>query len=144
MKHIYHKENFSELIARAEAYLRSREDVLFSYLFGSAASGKSHAMSDLDIAVYLAGDDLSGKRMDILGDLIDALKKDEVDLVVLNYAPLPLKARIIRSRRVLSDRVPFVRHAFESATIRGYLDFSKLETRILERRYIHGRQDLGA
>lgn len=133
------KTHISELIAKAEIYLRSREDVLFSYLFGSAASGKLHAMSDLDIAVYVDGEDFSKKRMDILGGLIRALKTDEIDLVILNTATLPLKARIIGSRRLLSDRTPFVRHAFESAVIRSYLDFSKFESRILERRYLNGR-----
>ena len=127
------------MILRAEGFLRSKDDVLFSYLFGSAASGKTHPMSDLDIAVYLEGETTAEGKLDLLGGLIDAVKTDEIDLVVLNTAPLSLKARIIRSRRVLTDRAPFVRHAFESATMRAYLDFSKLESRILERRYLHGR-----
>ncbi|MCF8080935.1 MAG: nucleotidyltransferase domain-containing protein [Desulfobacterales bacterium] len=139
MKPIHKNASFSDLILRAEGFLRSRKDVLFSYLFGSAASGKTHPMSDLDIAVYLDGEPTAEGKLDLLGGLIDAVKTDEIDLVVLNTAPLPLKARIIRSRRVLTDRAPFVRHAFESATMRAYLDFSKLETRILERRYLHGR-----
>jgi predicted nucleotidyltransferase len=144
MKPLERNTSFPELILRAESFLRSRKDVLFSYLFGSAASGKIHPMSDLDIAVYLEGDPSSEARLELLGSLIDAVKMDEIDLVVLNTAPLPLKARIIRSRRVLSDRAPFVRHAFESATMRAYLDFSKLEDRILERRFFHGRQEPGA
>ena len=88
MKHIHHKKNLPALITEAEICLRSREDILFSYLFGSAASGKTNAMSDLDIAVYLTGDSLSEKRLDVIGSLIDALKTDEIDLVVLNTAPL--------------------------------------------------------
>jgi predicted nucleotidyltransferase len=144
MKHIGCQGSFTELIATAGSCLRSRRDVLFAYLFGSAAWGRTHSMSDLDIAVYLEGENPSGNRMEILGSLIDALKMDAIDLVVLNTASLPLKARIVRSRRVLADRAPFVRQAFESAIIRAYLDFSKLETRILEKRYLHGRQDPGA
>lgn len=141
MKPLERKTPYPELILRAEGFLRPRTDVLFSYLFGSAASGKTHRMSDLDIAVYLAEAPGAEEKIELLGSLIDAVKTDEIDLVVLNTAPLPLKARIIRSRRILSDRAPFVRHAFESATMRAYLDFSKLETRILERRFMDGRQD---
>ena len=46
--------------------------------------------------------------------------------------------RIIRDRKILADNAPFIRHAFESLTIRMYLDFSILERRILYRRYLSG------
>lgn len=128
----------SDIFVKAERYLQSREDVLFAYLFGSMASGKATALSDVDIAVYLSGNNLSTKRLEILGDLIDILKTDEIDLVILNTAPLPLKIRILRNKRILSERTPFVRHAYESATMRSYLDFAKLETRILKERFFGG------
>ena len=121
-----------------ETYLRSRKDVQFAYLFGSYAKGKITPLSDVDIAVYLSGSNFSQKRLEILGGLIEVLKTDEIDLVILNTAPLPLKIRILRNRKLLVDRTPLVRHAFESTTMRVYLDFSKLEKRILERRYING------
>ena len=121
-----------------EVYLRSREDVQFAYLFGSYAKGKITPLSDVDIAVYLSGSNFSQKRLEIIGGLIEVLKTDEIDLVILNTAPLPLKIRILRNRKLLVDRTPLVRHAFESTTMRVYLDFSKLEKRILERRYING------
>jgi hypothetical protein len=98
-------------------------------------------MSDLDIAVYLAQEPTAESRLDLLGSLIEAVKTDEIDLVVLNTASLPLKARIIHSRRVLSDRAPFVRHSFESVTTRAYLDFAKMADRILRKRFLYGRQD---
>jgi len=121
-----------------EVYLRSREDVQFAYLFGSYAKGKITPLSDVDIAVYLSGSNFSQKRLEIIGGLIEVLKTDEIDLVILNTAPLPLKIRILRNRKLLVDRTPLVRHAFESTTMRVYLDFNKLEKRILERRYING------
>lgn len=128
----------AETIAKASDFLRGREDVLFAYLFGSLATGRAHALSDVDVAVYLDAADLPACRLAILGGLQDALRLEAVDLVVLNSAPLPLRARVLRSRRLLADRAPLVRQAFESATMRSYLDFAKLEARILERRYLHG------
>jgi len=74
----------------------------------------------------------------IIGDVIDILKTDRLDLVILNTAPLSPKMRIMKSRKVIADNVPFIRHAFESATIRTCLDFSKIEDRILARRYLYG------
>jgi len=111
---------------------------MFAYLFGSMATGKMNRLSDMDIAVYLEGADLAEKRLEIIGDLCDHLKTDRIDLVILNTVPLPLKARILKNRRILSDRHPFVRHSFESATFRAFFDFSKLETRILNRRFLDG------
>jgi len=77
-------------------------------------------------------------KMEILADLMDLLQTDEIDLVVLNTAPLPLKMRILRNKKTIADRVPFARHRYESLTMRSYFDFSKKETDILERRFLNG------
>ncbi len=132
------KHDIRKLIPEAETYLKSREDIHFAYLFGSFARGSTSPFSDLDIAVYLAGAELADKRMEILGDLIDIFKTDEIDLVILNTAPLTLRMNILLSKRLLADNAPFVRHAYESMTIRSYFDFSKIETNILERRFLDG------
>lgn len=121
-----------------EKYLDSRKDVLFAYLFGSLAKGKSSPLSDVDVAVFFQGEDFTEKRIEILGELNKILKTDEVDLVILNTAPLTLKMKIIQDKTVLADNEPFTRHVFESATIRTFLDFSKIEKQILEKRYFHG------
>ena len=60
---------------------------------------------------------------------------DFVDLVVLNTAPLPLQARVLRDKEVMVDRNPHFRHVFESLIIRKYLDFSIKEEAILRRRF---------
>ena len=127
-----------KLIPKAEIYLKSRKDVHFAYLFGSFARGSTSPLSDLDIAVYLSGVDLSNKRMEILGDLIDIFKTDEIDLVILNTAPLTLRMKILQNKLLMADNAPFIRHAYESMTIRSYFDFSKIETSILERRFLDG------
>lgn len=132
------KHDIRKLIPEAEIYLKSREDIQFAYLFGSFARGSTSPLSDLDIAVYLSGADLSNKRMEILGDLIGIFKTDEIDLVILNTAPLTLRMKILLSKRLLADNSPFIRHAYESMTIRSYFDFSKIETNILERRFLDG------
>lgn len=78
--------------------------------------------------------------MEILGKLIDLLEADEIDLVILNTASLPLAARIIEHKVILVDKKPFLRHAFESLILREYFDFSRKEMEILQRRYSVGRQ----
>ena len=130
--------NISELIPQAAAYLKARKDVIFAYLFGSLTSGMLKLLSDIDIAVYLKKRKLSEKRLEIIGDLADILRTDEIDLVILNTAPLSLQMRILKQRKILADNNPFFRHKYESYTMRAYFDFSKLEHRILERRFLNG------
>lgn len=132
------KNEITRNLAAAESYLKARDDIAFAYLFGSMAGGDPSPLSDVDIAVYLTEGRFSEKRLEILGDLNDILSTDKIDLVILNTAPQGLKARIIRAGVILADNMPFVRHAFESGTIRAYMDFSKIENRILEQRYLHG------
>jgi len=131
--------NIEDLIPEALTYLQSRADILFAYLFGSFGRGKQFPLSDVDIAVYLEEPrELQEKKMEILGALINILQTDEIDLVVLNNAPLPLKMRILESKKVIVDRKPFVRHHYESLTMREYFDFSILEAEILNRRFLSG------
>ena len=124
-----------------ENYLSKRKDIAFAYLFGSTADGTNTPLSDVDIAVYLTEGPFSEKRLEILGKLIDLLHTDNIDLVILNTASQPLKARIIRKKVILADNLPYMRHDFESAVMRTYMDFSKIENRILEQRYGKNRTE---
>ena len=132
------KNDFPKKLIKVEQYLKGSKDIAFAYLFGSLARDIATPLSDVDIAVYLRSEKTSDKRLEIIGDLVNILKTDRLDLVILNTAPLSLKMRIMKARKVMADNLPFIRHAFESTTIRTCLDFSKVEDRILEKRYLHG------
>jgi predicted nucleotidyltransferase len=81
----------------------------FAYLFGSLAMGVARPFSDVDIAVHLEESaDFVEERMNLFGRLTDRLETGRVDVVVLNTAPLTLKARVVRCNRLLVDREPFV------------------------------------
>lgn len=132
-------ENIESLIPGAVAYLSSMDEVRFAYLFGGLAGGKPTPLSDVDIAVYLLEDtNLLEKKMEILGKMIELLETDVIDLILLNKAPLSLRKKILESRRVIVDNDPFLRHKYESLTLREYFDFSVKEMAILERRFLHG------
>jgi predicted nucleotidyltransferase len=119
--------------------MKSRKDVLFAYLFGGLARGKPSPLSDVDIAIYLSEDaGALEKKMEILGKLIELLATDEIDLVILNSAPLTLRMKILETKKVIVDNAPFLRHHYESLTMREYFDFSIKEMAILERRFLHG------
>ena len=125
-----------ELIPKAKKILEDHPKVIFGYLFGGLAKGYISSLSDVDIAVYLTENDVGLEiKMDLLRQLGEVLKTDEVDLVILNTASLPLKARIIQNKKVLVDKDPPLRYSFESLILREYFDFSVKEKGILYRRY---------
>lgn len=119
--------------------------VVFAYLFGSRAAGDAGPLSDVDVAVYLAdGTDAASARLDIIGALTRHLGTDEVDVVVLNTAPIALAGRVLSERRVILDRRPFTRQRYESLTTREFLDFRQFEHRLLQRRFARGGQGSSA
>jgi predicted nucleotidyltransferase len=131
--------NIEELLPGAIRYLESQPGVLFAYLFGGLAVGQPRPLSDIDLAVYLTERSRPTKvKIRLLNRMMDLLQTEEIDLVLLNTAALPLAYRIIKNKKILVDRDPFLRHRYESLIIREYLDFSLAERRILERRYLHG------
>jgi len=134
-------KDIEELLPEAYACLRADEDILFAYLFGSLARERAHSLSDVDIAVYCRqGSHFPEKKLEILGKLMEILITDEIDLVMLNAAPLALKMKILENKRVIVDKAPLIRHRYESLTMRQYFDFSYKESFILRKRFFHGRQ----
>ncbi len=134
-------ENIDQLLHQAKDYLAAHRAVVFAYLFGSLAEGKQKPLSDVDIALYLKKtENPSALKMEILGKLNDILKTDEIDLVILNTAPLMLRGRVLRNKKLLVDKKPRQRHLYESLTLRQSMDFAVFEAALLNRRFFNGRQ----
>ena len=129
----------SDVISRLsllEPLLLSENRIIFAYIFGGLATGEQRPLSDVDIAVYLdCCIDKADAKLEIIGRLSDTLRTDEIDLVILNDAPISLVGRILKKKRVLADKQPFLRHCFESLALREYFDFNHREKDILYRRF---------
>ena len=123
----------------AAEYLGSHPKVICAYLFGGLARREHRPLSDVDIAVYLSDSaDAADVKLDILGNLIEILGTDEIDLVILNAAPPSLAMNVLRNKRVLADNDPTKRHRFESLAFRKYFDFLPVELGMLKNRVAHG------
>ena len=129
-------QNILDFIPEVQTILQNNSRVVFAYLFGGLAKGCISSLSDVDIAVYLTEIGVEWEiKIELIGLLSKALKTDEIDVVLLNTASLPLKARIIQNKKVLVDKNPLFRYSFESLVLREYFDFSVKERNILYRRY---------
>jgi len=129
-------EDIASRLLRLSPVLKAQQNIAFAYLFGGLAGGDPRPLSDVDIAVYLHSMDAAAEaKMELIGLLCDTLGSDEVDLVILNRAPVSLVGRILRQRRVLVDKEPAVRHLFESKMLREFFDFRRKEEAILLERF---------
>ena len=132
-------ENLQELTA----HLRSRPEVLLAYLFGSAAQGRTHSLSDVDIAVLvdevqfreLDGRTPWGYQASLSAELAGILQRDDVDLVLLHGAPPLLKHQVVRFGRVLFSRDEEIRVDFEVRVHQEYLDTKHL--REIQQAYLY-------
>ena len=81
--------------------------MIFAYLFGSQAKGKTHPRSDVEVAVYVEDSVPQDRYLDLRLKLPAGLERarvGNVEVLVLNEAPLPLKGRVVRERKILYSR----------------------------------------
>ncbi len=118
-------EELVERLRAAAAVVLPEEPVLVAYLFGSRARGTARAGSDVDVAVRLAdADDRLGVQLRLTRLLAHRSGVPDLDLVVLDGAPLPLRGRVVQEGRVLYSADEPARIEYESRTAREFFDFS--------------------
>jgi predicted nucleotidyltransferase len=103
------------------------DDVCLAVLYGSHARRTAGPLSDVDVAVLLERPVDPAlyfeRRLDLIGRLMQALNTNEVDVVILNQAPLALQYRVVRDGVVLYARHHDHLIEFMAQTVSRYLDF---------------------
>lgn len=119
-----------EEIRERIAPLFEEEGLMLVLLFGSSATGRLHARSDIDMAF------LFEKPVDILGltnRVIRLLRTNNVDVVDLSHASPLLKFSAAREGSLVYERSPGFFSEFCSLAFRRYVDTRKLrEARQIE------------
>jgi predicted nucleotidyltransferase len=109
------------------ALLAPRPEILEAYLFGSRARGDASAHSDVDVAVYVdrtaVPDAPFGYVAALTTEVIHALGRNEVDVVLLNDAPPLLYHRILRDGRRLVSRDLAATTRREGYALSRYCDY---------------------
>ncbi|MDO9536451.1 MAG: nucleotidyltransferase domain-containing protein [Bacillota bacterium] len=136
------QDNLNQLIT----FLESDSDILLAYLFGSQANEVTGPLSDIDIALLLrtvAKKDLFSKRLSLLSEFTKIFARDDIDLVILNKAPIVLKYNILKDCKPLYIHDQELHYGCIQKTISEYLDFKPvieyhylaLQERIEENQY---------
>ena len=108
------------------------QPVAFAYLFGSHATGTATDRSDVDVAVHLTPDtdvDTLALRLRLAGRLEQVAGVADVEVVVLDEAPLSLAGRVQEHGQVFFSRDEVLRVRYASLTSRRYHDFKIHEER---------------
>ena len=61
-------------------------------------------------------------RLELMTDLMSILKRDDVDLILLNEAPPLLAHRVLKNGKLIFERSASARVAFQVRTVNRYLD----------------------
>ena len=113
-------------------YFQRQEEIEIAYIFGSIARGTESALSDIDIAILIDDQQINedkfryGYKAEILADLMKILKKNNVDLVILNEANTLLRHRVLYHGKLIYSKNEKKRIAFQTTTIDKYVDFKEL------------------
>jgi len=139
--------SIQEIKGRLKKVLEPEVDIVAAYLFGSVVEGYVLPYhSDVDVAV-LFDRDIDLKRELQVGVLCDeALHRDDVDVIVLNRAPINLAFRAVKG--VLLFEKDKDKHAdFLESLFRMYHDFRPRFERFLEEyreafieKYVQGKE----
>lgn len=119
------------LLGAIQRALASSPHVQAALLFGSHATGRARADSDIDVAVLLDEAPPASAKKNALMSLASALGKelraDRLDVVLLNDAPPKLAFHILQHGVVAfdKDRVPL--HRFRVATYSRHADYEPVE-----------------
>jgi len=131
--------NIDSIIKTLQGYFRNRGEIEVAYIFGSVALNESNSLSDIDLAVILNEEKINaglypyGHKAHLLSDLMQLLKTNRVDLVILNDAPPLLKHRVLYFGKLICANDEARRIRFQVDTINEYNDFKYLSRPHLER-----------
>jgi predicted nucleotidyltransferase len=121
---------FTEVSEKLRNFFKKREEVQFAIIFGSLAKGTTNALSDIDIAVMIdpSFKDTTpyGYNATLTSDLMQELKRNDVDVVILNKARIMLRYEILRHGKFIYIRDKQARIQFQINTINQYEDFKAI------------------
>ena len=113
------EEIINETVGRIMA-LPGSEKIEFIYLYGSAAQGKSHAGSDIDICIYHDGTEQEAYQFLLIA--MSTINSNILDIRLFRQLPLYIRIDVLKGRLLYSKDVPRV-YEIAYDTIKEYDEF---------------------
>lgn len=114
-------------------FKRYSEEIVFAYCFGSVAKGNSSVLSDVDLAIFVKNTEQKNRlKIDLYTDCSRALKRNDIDVVILNgFKNLVLAFEIILDGVVIYDSNTVKRTDYELKTQHAALDFKYQRKKVM-------------
>ncbi len=116
--------NIEPQVEEIEQYFLNRQDVAAALLFGSYGTQYQTPLSDVDIAVlFMPGQQIiMNRELAMLADLSAITGEEDINLVVLNKAPLTLQFEVLLTGNVLAKK-DFYLEDFHEYVCKRYADY---------------------
>lgn len=109
------------------------------YIFGSYGRGVNTENSDLDIAIYVDGKPDGFIKLDILDELVEIFKREDIDLVILNNVDVELQFQVIKYGKIIYMEGLMTKVTFETKVSSIYMDmehFRKVQYEVGYKRFL--------
>jgi len=105
---------------------KRHQEIAAVFLFGSYGTYHETKFSDIDLGVLFFADRIPDLRGEMyFADLFStAIEREDVDLVILNKAPLPLRYRIVAEGALIYEKDYFYTSDFLAFTYKLFLDYN--------------------
>lgn len=132
MKHYLSPPKKESVIETISSCLYSRyEEITVAYLFGSFITEESFSDIDVGIITKVKPDRPLNFELD-LENKLEMITKYQMDVRIINQAPLSFCQNVIRHGRVIVEKDPNLRADFEGKILKQYFDFSRFRRRYLD------------
>ncbi len=123
--------SLAELLKALARAVSSRPQIAAAYLYGSAATGHTTSLSDLDVAILFAEDVDAGSRRliasSLAGELVRSLPGHAIDARDLDELPLVVQGRVLTEGILAGSNDAVRRVRFETGTRMRYFDFREFQ-----------------
>ncbi|OEF96883.1 hypothetical protein BHF68_07020 [Desulfuribacillus alkaliarsenatis] len=107
------------------------------YIFGSYATHKATSRSDVDIGIFIDPQSKSDSnrysqiKLELLDKYTSALKRDDIDLLILNQANPTLAFQIVKYGKLIYQQSQLTKVLYENKVWKEYADTEK-QRKLLE------------
>lgn len=117
--HVSGMRDFSnDRLQRFWEALMARDAVVAVFLLGFRSRGTPKGVGEVDVGIMLHPEICQARhfalRLELLACILELLGTTKVELVLLHFAPIHMAHRIVSHGRLLLDRDPRCRAAFEA------------------------------
>lgn len=120
-------KNINTKLCACITTLKKDRDIVCFFAFGSLVHGRLKPLSDLDLAILLSyrlnRSERFKKHIDMIGTLSEIFQTEEIDIILMNDAPLRFSYNILKKGKLLFCKDEKQLINFRHRVIMQYLDF---------------------